>query len=66
MSKYGWTTSDELNGIPLGTAQEERRRAELWMNTAADYARSAEYYKIERDKLLIKYDPDSPLLDNNI
>ena len=34
--------SDELDATPLGTAQEERLRAKLWMEDAARYARNLE------------------------
>jgi len=47
-----WFPSDELAGIPLGTAVEERRRAEMWMDTAAQHARGEGYFKTERDKLI--------------
>ena len=40
-----WTASDELDGIKLGTAEEERHRAKLWMDTAAQHARNEEYWR---------------------
>lgn len=40
--------SDELDATPLGTAQEERLRAKLWMEDAARYARNEAYWREKR------------------
>jgi hypothetical protein len=40
-----WKASDELDGIRLGTAEEERERAKLWMDTAAQHLRNEEYWR---------------------
>jgi hypothetical protein len=47
-----WFPSDELDGLPLGTAEEERWRAKQWMDSAAQHARGEAYLKKERDELL--------------
>lgn len=39
-----WRPGDEMDAIPLDTAERERIRAKAWMNTAAEYARVAEYW----------------------
>jgi hypothetical protein len=44
-----WTASDELDGVTLGTAEQERERAKAWMDTAARHARNEEYWR-ERAK----------------
>lgn len=40
--------ADELDAIPLGTAQEERQRAKLWMEDAGRYARNEAYWREKR------------------
>jgi hypothetical protein len=40
-----WKFSDELDGLKLGTAEEERHRAKLWMDTAAQHGRNEEYWR---------------------
>jgi hypothetical protein len=40
-----WVASDELNNAPLLTAEEERLRAKVWMDTAAFHCRNEEYYR---------------------
>jgi len=43
--KRRWRPSDELDGLPLGTAEEERQRAKAWMDTAAQNQRNADYWR---------------------
>jgi len=40
-----WKCSDELDGLKLGTAEEERQRAKLWMDTAAQHGRNEDYWR---------------------
>lgn len=40
----GWRPGDGMDAIPIDTAERERIRAKAWMNTAAEYARVAEYW----------------------
>ena len=40
-----WKASDELDGIPIETAENERRRTKAWMETAAFHARNEEYWR---------------------
>ncbi len=49
--KKEWQASDELDGYPLGTAEEERRRAKAWMDTAAQAYRDIDYFQNARDRL---------------
>jgi hypothetical protein len=46
-----WTPGDELDGIALGTAEEERKRAKAWMDTAAQGLRDAEFWMKEAARL---------------
>jgi hypothetical protein len=43
--RANWKASDELDGIKLGTAEEERERAKLWMDTAAQHLRNEDYWR---------------------
>jgi len=43
--KEGWQPSDELDGIPIGSAEQERRRAKAWMDTAAQHLRNEHYWR---------------------
>jgi len=43
--RANWKASDELDGIKLGTAEEERQRAKLWMDTAAQHGRNEDYWR---------------------
>lgn len=40
-----YKASDELNNIPLGTAEEERQRAKGWCDTAAQHCRNEDYWR---------------------
>ena len=40
--------ADELDAIPLGTAEEERQRAKLWLEDAGRYARNEAYWREKR------------------
>jgi hypothetical protein len=40
-----WKWSDELDGYTLGTAEEERKRAKGWMDTAGQEAKNTDYYR---------------------
>lgn len=42
--------SDELDKIPLGTAQEERQRAKNWFNSYAQESRNTAYYRDYRQR----------------
>ena len=44
-SNKGWRISDELDAIPLGTAEKERDRAKLWMDDAARYSRNSCFWE---------------------
>lgn len=41
-----WQPSDDLDGVKLGSAEEERRRAKGWMDTAAQHARNEAYWRV--------------------
>jgi len=41
-----WQPSDDLDGVKLGTAEEERRRAKGWMDTAAQHSRNEAYWRV--------------------
>jgi len=41
-----WQPSDDLDRITLGTAEEERRRAKNWMDTAAQHSRNEAYWRV--------------------
>lgn len=45
-----WRPGDELDGIPIDTAERERIRAKAWMNTAGEYARNADYWREQCEK----------------
>ena len=52
--------SDVLDMIPLGTAEEERRRSKVWFDEAARYSRNEEYWReraANAEKALKKVDP---------
>lgn len=40
--------SDQLDVQPLGTAEEERKLAKAWMDTAAQHLRNEEYWRDQR------------------
>jgi broad specificity polyphosphatase/5'/3'-nucleotidase SurE len=42
--------SDELDGLALGTVQEERERAKNWMDTAAQHCKNEFYWKARAEK----------------
>ena len=46
-----WMASDELDGIKLGTAEEERARAKAWMDGAAQHLRNEEFWRREAERL---------------
>jgi len=41
-----WQPSDDLDRVTLATAEEERRRAKSWMDTAAQHARNETYWRV--------------------
>jgi hypothetical protein len=43
--------SDELDGLALGTAEEERRRAKGWMDSSAEFLANAEFWRGEAQRL---------------
>lgn len=43
MSEY--RPSSELDSVPLGSAEEERKRAAAWMDTAAQHLGNEEYWR---------------------
>lgn len=45
-----WIPSDELDAIPLGTPEHERRRTKAWMDTAALHARNEDYWRERAQK----------------
>ena len=40
-----WKASDEMDGSALGTAEQERRSAKAWCDTAAFHARNEAYWR---------------------
>lgn len=44
-----YKASEQLDGLVMGTAEEERQRAKAWMDTAAQHCRNEEYWR-ERAK----------------
>ncbi len=41
-----WQPSDDLDSVKLGSAEEERRRAKGWMDTAAQHSRNEAYWRV--------------------
>jgi hypothetical protein len=46
-----WQSSDELDGIAVGTPEEERKRAKDWMDVAAQHLRNEEFWRGEAQRL---------------
>jgi hypothetical protein len=46
-----WQPSDELDGVALGTAEEERTRAKAWMESSAQFLRDAQFWQGEAQRL---------------
>ena len=46
-----WQPSDELDGVAIGTADEERKRAKAWMDSSAQFLGDAHFWQGEAQRL---------------
>lgn len=58
-----YKASDELDGLSLGTAKEERKKAKAWMDDAARYSENSNFWRGRASALWMVLDDISTLDD---